>query len=83
MELNKNVKGSWTAGDNGYPEFFIVNEALIEKLCILGENVEPCFEGASVKAPEISTSFSFVDKEFKNSLYNMMQELKFALLQGG
>ena len=24
-----------------------------------------------------------VDKEFKNSLYNMMQELKFALLQGG
>ena len=62
MELNKNVKGSWTAGDNGYPEFFIVNEALIEKLCILGENVEPCFEGAS-----ISKQFSLsLDENFKH-----------------
>mgnify|MGYP006935834044 CR=1 FL=1 len=61
MELNKNIRGSWTADDNGFPAFFIVNEALIEKLCILGEDVEPCFEGAA-----ISKQFSLsLDENFK------------------
>ena len=79
MELNKNIKGSWTADDNKFPEFFIVNEALIEKLCILGENVEPCFEGAT-----ISKQFSLsLDDDFKQQLFSMMNELKVALNKGG
>ncbi len=79
MELNKNLQGSWTEGDNGYPEFFIINEALIEKLCILGENVEPCFEGA-----KISKQFSLsLDEDFKQQLFSMMTELKVALNKGG
>lgn len=62
MELdNETMKGSWTTDDNDFPEFFIINEALISKLCILGEDVEPCFEGASIKG-----DFSFsLDSEFK------------------
>ena len=84
MELDEeSLDGTWTMNNKTGIEFFIINDATFTKLCILGDDVEPCFEGASVKAPEVSTSFSFVDKEFKNSLYNMMQELKFALLQGG
>lgn len=84
MELDdETLKGHWSENIKTGMDFFIINDAIFSKLCILGDDVEPCFEGASVKAPEVSTSFSFVDKEFKNSLYNMMQELKFALLQGG
>lgn len=79
MELNKNIKGSWTADDNGFPAFFIVNEALIEKLCILGEDVEPCFEGAA-----ISKQFSLsLDENFKQQMFAMVNELKEALDKGG
>ena len=62
-------------------DFFIINDAIFSKLCILGEDVEPCFEGASVTAPEVSKKFS-LDDNFKNTLYTMMQDLKFAL-EGG
>ena len=84
MELDEEtLDGTWTINNKTGIEFFIINDATFTKLCILGDDVEPCFEGGSIAAPDVSTSFSFVDKEFKNSLYNMMQELKFALLQGG
>jgi len=47
MELDENsLDASWSKDKNGKPEFFIINEALISKLCILGENSEPCFEGS-------------------------------------
>jgi hypothetical protein len=45
MEL-KNTEGFWANSENSNGRIFIYNEALIEKLCILGQNVEPCFEGA-------------------------------------
>lgn len=77
MELHENIKGSWTTDDNGMPQFFIINEAVIQKLCILGENVEPCFEGAG-----IASHFSF-DGEFKEQLFSMMKELQIALEEGG
>lgn len=78
MELhNKLTKGKWTKDDNGSPKFFIINEAVIQKLCILGENVEPCFEGAGIAA-----HFSF-DDDFKNNMFAMMNELKAALQEGG
>jgi hypothetical protein len=44
--------------------------------------VEPCFEGSSVTAPKVSSSFTKIDDEFKKTLFSMMQELQFAL-QGG
>ena len=62
-------------------DFFIINDAIFSKLCILGEDVEPCFEGASVTAPEVSKKFS-LDDNFRKTLYTMMQDLKFAL-EGG
>lgn len=77
MELhNKLTKGTWTKDENGMPQFFIINEAVIQKLCILGENVEPCFEGAGIAA-----EFSF-DEDFKSKLFSMMEELKTALQEG-
>ena len=82
MEFQKeSVKGRWeTNYDNGM-DFFIINDAIIQKICILGDDVEPCFEGASVTAPSVSSKFT-LDNNFKNTLYNMMQDLKNALNEG-
>lgn len=62
-------------------DFFIINDAIISKLCILGDDVEPCFEGASVTAPTVSSNFS-LDDNFKHTLYSMMQDLR-NVLNGG
>lgn len=79
MELDeKTLKGYWSTDKNRGIDFFIINDAIFSKLCILGDDVEPCFEGANVTAPNISSSFS-KDDDFTKSLYTMMNELKFAL----
>lgn len=78
MELDEDtIKGSWTKQSG--VDFFIINDAIFSKLCILGENVEPCFEGANISAPRVSASFTKVDDTFKQTLFSMMQELKTAL----
>ncbi len=82
MELDKNsMTGFWSKEDNSEMEFFIINDAVFSKLCILGDDVEPCFEGSSITAPNISSNFS-LDDNFKRTLYQMMKELQYAL-QGG
>ncbi len=82
LELDKKtVKGQWSQNFNTGVDFFIINDAIFSKLCILGDDVEPCFEGSSVTAPNISSSFS-LDDEFRNTLFTMMQDLRFAL-EGG
>ena len=76
MEFDKKtINASWTKDSNGKPQFFIINEAIISKLCILGEDYEPCFEGSSI------TKFSFED-DFKQQIYSMMAEIK-EILEGG
>ena len=83
MEIDKDsVQGNWSMDYEKNIEFFIINDATFSKLCILGEDVEPCFEESAITAPEISASFTKVDEGFKKTLYNMMQDLKFAL-EGG
>ena len=79
MELDeKNINAHWTKDENGEPQFFIINEAIISKLCILGEDYEPCFEGAQIT----KVQFSF-DDGFKEKLFSMMNELKELLNEGG
>lgn len=80
MEID-DVDGHWATDSNGI-EFFIINDAIFTKLCILGDDVEPCFEGASVTSPEVSEHFSY-NKEFSHTLFAMMNELKSALTKGG
>jgi hypothetical protein len=76
MELDeKTLKGHWSTDSNRGVEFFIINDAIFSKLCILGEEVEPCFEGASVTAPEVSSHFS-KDEDFSKTLFTMISELK-------
>ena len=83
MELDEEtLDGHWSTDSKSGMDFFIINDAIFSKLCILGDDVEPCFEGSSITAPEVSTSFTKIDDNFKKTLYTMMQDLKFAL-EGG
>lgn len=82
LELDeKTLNGHWSHDVKDNMDFFIVNDAIFSKLCILGDTTEPCFEGSSVTAPNVSTSFN-LNEDFTKTLYNMMQQLQFAL-QGG
>lgn len=77
MELdNETLQGEWKLDSESGYEFFIIHDANITKLCMLGDEVEPCFEGATVTA-----SFSLSDN-WENKMHNMVNELKFAL-EGG
>lgn len=79
MELDENsLDATWTKDEKGNPKFFIINEAIISKLCILGEENEPCFEGSQIT----NVQFSFEDG-FKTQLFSMMNELKELLQEGG
>lgn len=83
MELDgKTLDGHWATNNNTGIEFFIINDAIFTKLCILGDDVEPCFEGASVTSPEVSKNFT-KDENFSRTLFSMMNELKFALQNKG
>ena len=79
MELDQtHLDAYWTKDDKDKPEFFIINEAIMSKLCILGEDVEPCFEGASISGIQ----FSF-DDSFKADWANMMNQMKEILKNEG
>ena len=81
MELDpETLKAEWTKDYNNKPQFFIINEAIISKLCILGEECEPCFEGSNITAPKIEFSFG---EGFKEQLFSMMRELKELINEGG
>lgn len=79
MELDEeSLSAFWSKDKNGRPEFFIINEALLSKLCILGDDNEPCFEGSQITAFNLS-----FEEEFKQQLFSMMNELKETLQEGG
>ena len=69
--------GTWSRDYNSGIDFFIVNDAIFYKLCMLGDDVEPCFEGSSITAPKVSTSFSKEDSmKFATTFYSMMKEIQ-------
>ena len=79
MELDEDtINAVWTKDNNGKPQFFIINEAIMSKLCILGEDVEPCFEGASIGPVQFS-----LEDSFKNKLFSFMEEMQEILSNEG
>ena len=81
MELDDGtLKGNWAENEKENFEFFIINEAIITKLCILGEENEPCFEGATITAPQVHFSYG---ANFEAKMFSMMEELKKILDKGG
>ena len=77
MELaEENLQGSWAKSSKDDLEIFIINDGIFSKLCILGEDVEPCFEGSSVQIFEkAQTSYSYTES-FSKTLYSMLQDLQ-------
>ena len=76
MELHDaTLKGHWSEDTKSGIEFFIIDDATFFQLCILGEDVEPCFEGAEVIN---STNNYSLDngKDFTKTLAAMLKELK-------
>jgi len=52
MELDSDtIKGTWAQIENKGREYFIIEEAIFTALCVLGEDVEPAFEGAAINPP--------------------------------
>ena len=79
MELNEDsMEGNWTVNRNGI-KLFILNDAIFEGLCILGEKTTPCFEGSTISP---SVNFTF-DDEFKSDLVEMMNQMFYTLSEGG
>lgn len=82
MEIDeKSLQGHWATDSKNNMEFFIINDAIFSKLCILGNDIQPCFEGAGITTPEVSKTFT-LDETFKHTLFTMMEELKYALKGG-
>ena len=81
LEFDKNnntLDAFWTKDYNGKNQFFIINEAVISKLCILGDDVEPCFEGASI------TNFTLtLEDDFKQTMYSLIKNMQNILEEGG
>lgn len=79
MELDEStLSGHWSENIKENIEFFIINDAIFSKLCILGEDVEPCFEGSSVTASQYT-----MDENFTQTLFSMMQDMQKFALKGG
>lgn len=79
MELDDDLTtGDWSYSENSGMSFFIINEAVISKLCVLGEEHEPCFEGSTITAP---TQYAIMNK-FKSQLYSLVDNIN-KYIEGG
>jgi hypothetical protein len=68
MELDsETLQGHRAKETNSNIELFIINDAIFNALCILGDDVTPCFEGASIYS---------LNNDFKKSLYTMMKDMQ-------
>lgn len=75
MELDEeHLDGHWANDAKSGMDFFIINDAVFSKLCILGDDVEPCFEGASVLGG-VDNNYT-EGAEFTHTLYTMIKQLQ-------
>ena len=81
MELDPSkIQGQWSKLDKGGPEYFVIKEACFSALCVLGEDVEPCFEGAQFNPILYSLLKTQGEKEkFDSEMKELIEELRFAL----
>lgn len=79
MELRPDsIKGYWSKIDNSNKEYYIITEASIDAICILGDDIEPCFEGASIRPVEYGLKLEHT-QEFDIQMNEFMSLLKEAL----
>lgn len=76
------IKGEWTKFENDEEEYFNISDAILSALCILGEDVEPCFEGANI-TKNSQLVYSLNKDDFKEKMLDFMLDLKEALNEKG
>ena len=76
--FTESVKGDWARFDNDSEETFIINEAYIAGLCILGDTVEPAFEGSAFGTSEVMFTASH-DDSFNKEFSQFVKMVKDAL----
>lgn len=65
MELNSNsIEGNWELIDG--TEYYVFTNAFFDGLCVLGNRVEPCFEGAAF--------FTQKDFEVENAVVSLLEK---------
>lgn len=75
VELDEDtLDGHWANDAKSGMDFFIINDAIFSKLCILGDDVEPCFEGASITGG-VDSNYT-ESTEFAHTLYTMIKQLQ-------
>lgn len=74
MELDEErTHGFWSEPSEDGESYFIINEACISALCLLGDDVEPCFEGASVYS---------LNTDLKSQIFELTKKMKDILKEG-
>jgi hypothetical protein len=81
MEIDPaTIKGEWSKLEKSGPEYFVIQEANFSALCVLGEDVEPCFEGAAFNPIMYSLLKNEESKEeFDSQMNELIADLQFAL----
>lgn len=74
MQLDaETMEGEFKVNPADGEEYYIINDAEFLNLCILGDDVEPCFEGASIVG--VPDSYS-MEQGFTYTLAAMLKEFK-------
>ena len=76
MELTKDT-GYWKRIDGD--DYYVIEDAIISKLCILGTEVEPCFEGAKFGTEEDNMIYSLDKNQFNEFIQTFTKQIKAAL----
>lgn len=76
MELTKDT-GYWKRIEGD--DYYVIEDAIISKLCILGTDVEPCFEGAQFGTEEDNMIYSLDKKQFNDFIETFAKQIKEAL----
>lgn len=76
MEL-ENDTGYWKRIDGC--DHYVIEDAVISKLCILGSDVEPCFEGAAFGKDEPGISYSLNKEDYSKFMKEFALQIRQAL----
>ena len=76
MELDRDT-GYWKRIEG--EDYYVIEDAIISKLCILGSEVEPCFEGAAFGEEESKVSYSLDKDEYDKFIKEFALQIKDAL----
>lgn len=77
MEFDpKSFKGNWAKIDNYDGPIFIIDEANISALCVLGEGHYPCFKGSEFSPEYEDSSLDIEYNKLKNKVQEIMNENK-------